>query len=184
MINESPFVREETRRKINEIIEKLGYVPDPQARGLAFRRSFLVGFIYDNPNPQYVVNAQQGILDGLVNTGIELAVRPCDRASDQFISEMRGFVERQKLFGVILFPSVSEDERLAELLVFLDCPYVRVASVALDEGDSMLITNDAVGARRPARHIADLGHLPGSAISPGRRASGPPTSGVQGFAAG
>ena len=158
VINESPFVKEDTREKVTAIMRELAYEPDPQARGLAFRRSFLVGFIYDNPNPQYVVNAQQGILDGLKGTGLELAVRPCDRSSASFLEEMRAFVQRQKLFGVILFPSVSEDERLAELLQSLDCPYVRVASVSLDEADSMLVTNDALGAAQAARHLADLGH--------------------------
>ena len=64
VLNKSPFVREETREKISAIIARTGYSPDPQARGLAFRRSFLVGIVYDNPNPQYVVNMQQGILDG------------------------------------------------------------------------------------------------------------------------
>jgi LacI family transcriptional regulator len=158
VINESPFVKEDTREKVSAIMREVAYEPDPQARGLAFRRSFLVGFIYDNPNPQYVVNAQQGILDGLKGSGLELAVRPCDRASDTFLEEMRGFVQRQKLFGVILFPSVSEDQGLADLLQELDCPYVRVASVALDEKGSMLVTNDAVGGAEAARHLADLGH--------------------------
>jgi LacI family transcriptional regulator len=158
VINASPFVKEDTREKVSAIMRELAYEPDPQARGLAFRRSFLVGFIYDNPNPQYVVNAQQGILEVLRTAGLELAVRPCDRSSDGFLEDMRGFVQRQKLFGVILFPSVSEDEGLAALLQDLDCPYVRVASVELDETDSMLVTNDAVGAAEAARHLADFGH--------------------------
>ena len=104
VINESPFVREDTRQRVVSIMRELAYEPDPQARGLAFRRSFLVGFIYDNPNPQYVVNAQQGILDGLKGSGHELVVRPVDRAADGFINEMGGFVQRPKLFGVIMFP--------------------------------------------------------------------------------
>jgi len=52
VINDSPFVKVETRDKIHAIMKELGYRPDPQARGLAFRRSFLIGMIYDNPNPQ------------------------------------------------------------------------------------------------------------------------------------
>ena len=49
VINESPFVREETRTRIAEIIRSTGFTPDPQARGLAFRRSYLIGLVYDNP---------------------------------------------------------------------------------------------------------------------------------------
>src|SRR5262249_41991985 len=63
VINDSPFVKENTRERVAKIIAELGYVPDPLARGLASKRSFLVGLIYDQPNPQYVIDMQQGILD-------------------------------------------------------------------------------------------------------------------------
>lgn len=55
VINESPFVREETRTRIAEIIRATGFSPDPQARGLAFRRSYLIGLVYDNPDRKSVV---------------------------------------------------------------------------------------------------------------------------------
>ena len=85
VINDSPLVNDATRKGIQELIKDIGYRPDPQARGLAFRRSYLVGMIYDNPTPQYVVNIQLGILDVLRGTGFELVVHPCDRKSDTFI---------------------------------------------------------------------------------------------------
>ena len=64
VINDSPLVNRSTREGIKAVIDGINYQPDPQARGLAFRSSYLVGLIYDNPNPQYVVNIQLGILDG------------------------------------------------------------------------------------------------------------------------
>jgi LacI family transcriptional regulator len=61
VINQSPFVKQETRARIDAVIQQIGYTPDPQARGLAFRRSFLIGLVYDNPNAQYIVNSQEGV---------------------------------------------------------------------------------------------------------------------------
>ncbi|MDE2134406.1 MAG: LacI family DNA-binding transcriptional regulator [Alphaproteobacteria bacterium] len=158
VINDSPFVKEETRLKINTIIRELGFAPDPQARGLAFRRSFLIGMIYDNPTAQYVVNMQQGILDAMRGTSFELVIRPCDRSLATFLPDMRHFIERQKLFGVVLTPSVSEDDRFVRLLQEIDCPYVRIASVPLDTPATMVVTHDFSGAADAARHLADLGH--------------------------
>jgi LacI family transcriptional regulator len=158
VINDSPFVKEETRLKINAIIGELGFEPDPQARGLAFRRSFLIGMIYDNPTAQYVVSMQQGILDAMRKSSFGLLVQPCDRASPTFLQDMRQFVERHKLFGVVLTPSVSEDDRLVHLLQEADCPCVRVASIALGSPASMVVTHDSVGAAEAARHLAELGH--------------------------
>jgi LacI family transcriptional regulator len=169
VINASPFVHAETRERIEAVIAELGYAPDPQARGLAYGHSFLIGLVYDNPNPQYVVNMQLGLLDGMRGSGFELVVHPCDRASPTFLEDLRGFVERQRLFGVILTPSVSEDERAAQLMAELGCGYVRVASVSLDAPEHMIETRDRLGGRDAAGHLADLGHTKIAFVS------GPPT---------
>jgi len=91
-------------------------------------------------------------------SGFELVVHPCNRASDTFLADLRGFIERQKLFGVVLTPSVSEDERVAALMGDIGCEYVRVASVSLDTPAHMIETRDRLGGEAAAQHLADLGH--------------------------
>jgi LacI family transcriptional regulator len=159
VINRSPLVRDETRQVVDKIIAELGFTPDLQARALAFGRSFLIGLIYDNPNPQYVIDTQQGILDMLDGVGLELVVRPCRRGHPEFYDRVRDFVDRQRLAGVILTPSVSEDERVVSTLRALSCPLVRIASVLLDRPESSVVTHDAEGAEAAARHLAALGHI-------------------------
>lgn len=158
VINREPYVNKATRERIESIIAEHGYQPDPQARGLAFRRSFLVGLIHDNPNSQYVENVHLGILDALAARGYELVIRPCDRRSPTFLDDMRSFVERLRLFGVVLTPSVSEDERLAKLLESANCPYVRITCAAVDKPTRLVLTRDAHGAASAARRLAQLGH--------------------------
>lgn len=158
VINDSPFVRVDTREKIKAVIREHGYAPDPQARGLSMRRSFLIGLIYDNPEPQYVVDLQRGLLDGMRDSGFELVVHPCDRSSPAFLEEMRAFIERQRLFGVVLTPSVSEDERVANLLRQIGCEYVRIAPATVDEPRRMIETRDRMGGRAAGLHLAGLGH--------------------------
>ncbi|HEY0342729.1 MAG TPA: LacI family DNA-binding transcriptional regulator [Steroidobacteraceae bacterium] len=158
VINQSPFVKEETRSRIDAVIKQLGYTPDPQARGLAFRRSFLIGLVYDNPNAQYIVNSQEGVLDALRGSGFELVVHPCDRLSEDFIPGVRRFVERQKLHGVILLPPISEDQGLARTLEEIDCQFVRLASVRLDNTPMMIVSSDREAAAEAATYLEALGH--------------------------
>lgn len=158
VINQSPLVRPETRDRVTAVINQLGFTPDPQARGLAFRRSFLIGLIYDNPNAQFIVTSQYGILDGLRGSGFELVVYPCDRGSPSLFADVRAFVERQKLFGVVLLPPVSENDALVALLKELGCAYVRVASAALDDPAHIVASNDQVGTGEAAQHLLTLGH--------------------------
>lgn len=163
VINHSPSVRPDTRDQVNDIIVRIGFRPDPQARGLAFRKSFLYGLIYDNPNAQYVVNMQMGALDSLRGSGMELVVHPSDRHSDTFIEEIREFVELQRLAGVIVLPPIAEDQRLLALLEELDVPVMRVTARA--GADNLppintpeIVSRDRAGCAEAGEHLAKLGH--------------------------
>lgn len=158
VINRAPFVKDETRKRVDAVMSELGYTPDPQARGLALRRSFLVGLIYDNPNAQFVVNAQLGVLDGVRNTGFEVVVHPCNRLDRNFLDEVAAFVDRQKLYGVVLLPPVSENDKLVELLKERGCKYVRVASAKIDDAEHLVMSNDRIVTAEAAKHLAALGH--------------------------
>lgn len=158
VINHSGLVKQDTREKILQIIAEHQYQPDPQARGLALRRSQLIALISDQPNPHYIVDIQRGILEAMTGTSYQLVVRPCDRSSPTLYDEICDIVQYQKLFGVILTPSVSEDEELIQRLRDIGCAYVRVAAIALDTPDRLIETHDYVGAAEAARHIAALGH--------------------------
>jgi len=158
VINHSGQVKQETRDRILEIVAKHHYRPDPQARALALRRSNLIAFISNQPNPQYIVSMQSGILEAVSNTPYEIVIRPCDRSSPTLYEEIEELVVHQKLFGVILTPSISEDDELIGRLRLIGCPYVRIAAVSLDLPENMIETHDYVGAAEAARHIAKLGH--------------------------
>jgi LacI family transcriptional regulator len=158
VINHSPLVRPDTRGKVETVMREHGYMPDPMARGLAFRRSFLIGMVYDNPSAQYIVNMQNGALESLRGSGFELVVHPCDSRRDDYIEGVRRFVTQQRLHGVILVPRVSEDQALVEMLAQVGCRYARIAAVALDAPDRMVATNDRLGAIEVAGYLQSLGH--------------------------
>jgi LacI family transcriptional regulator len=169
VINNSPLVHPETREKVLALMKQLGYTPDPQARGLAFRRSFLIGLVYDNPTAQYIVNMQYGALDALRDSGYELVVHPCDSKREDYIEGVRRFALQQKLHGVILIPRVSEDEQLAAALREIGCRYVRIASIPLDEAANMVVTHDRMAGAEAANYLESLGHREFGLITGPRR---------------
>ena len=181
IINHSPLVRAETREKVTALMTELGYRPDPLARGLAFRRSFLIGMVYDNPNAQYIVNMQYGALEGLRGSGFELVVHPCDSKSEDYIEDVRHFVLQQRLHGVILVPRVSEDQALVDMLKEVGCRYARIAAVLAGRGrahdrDQRSPGRDRGGqATSIARPSAPAASSPGPSAT-ARRASAAPDS--------
>jgi len=158
VINNSPSVSKKTRDEVKKIVKQTGFVPNPQAQALAFRRSFLIGLIYDNPSPQYIVNIQRGVLEALKGTRYQLVLRPCDRSDPDYHDQVLSFVQQHNPFGLIFVPSVSEDTELSAKLKDKNCHFVRIASVNLDDPAYQIQTADAQGAKLAARHLAQLGH--------------------------
>ncbi len=158
VINRSPLLSDDTRKHVEDVISGLGYVPNPQARALALRRNFLIGLIHDNPNAQMVMNVQQGILESLHGTEFELVVRPIDRGSATMLDDVRNFLERQRLFGVVLLPPVSENDQLAKLCNDIGCRYVRMGSAELDDSAHMVASNDCEAVTAAVDYLIEQGH--------------------------
>jgi LacI family transcriptional regulator len=158
VINRSPLLNADTREKVEAVIATLGYVPNPQARALALRRNFLIGLVHDNPNAQTVLSVQSGILETLRGTDFELVVRPVNRGSPTMLEDVRAFLERQRLFGVVLMPPISENDALARLCDSIGCRYVRMGSAELDDADHMVASNDREAVREAVTYLLGMGH--------------------------
>jgi LacI family transcriptional regulator len=135
VINNSPLVRGATRERVGAVIDDLGFSPDPLARGLAFRRSSLIGLVCDDPLPHGTIEIQQGILDALAGSGFELVVRSCSRRDTKFLQDIRAFVQGQRLFGVLLSLPMSDDAVLRGLLRELGC---RVGRISFEAGKTSI----------------------------------------------
>ena len=158
VINRSPLLNEETRRRVEAVVADIGYTPNPQARALALRRNFLIGLVHDNPNAQTVMNVQQGMLEALYGTEFEMVVRPVDRGAPTMLEDLRAFLERQRLFGVLLMPPVSENDMVAKVCTEIGCRYVRMGSTVLDDNDHMVASNDREAVRGAVDYLIAQGH--------------------------
>jgi LacI family transcriptional regulator len=158
VINRSPLLNEDTRKRVEGVIAELGYVPNPQARALALRRNFLIGLIHDNPNAQMVLNVQHGLLEVLRDTEFELLLHPVDRGSPMMLADIRQFLEKQRPHGVMLLPPISENDSIAALCAEIGVRYVRMGSASFDEPANMVVSNDREAVRGAVRHLIEAGH--------------------------
>lgn len=158
VINNSPALSEKTRDKVQSIIKDIGFVPSLQARALALSRNFIIAVLHDNPNAQFLVNVQQGILDELTGTEYGLMVQPVDRTSDQLYDGIRAFLERHKPYGLVLLPPISEDDKVAGLCEEFGCEYIRMGSVKLDSAEHTISSNDREAVREAVTYLITKGH--------------------------
>ncbi len=159
VINNEPTVSEKLKKKVWAAIEELDYEPNPSARGLRGAPSS-IGFIYDNPNSNYVIDIQHGILNECRKQGYELVIHPCDSQSDGISDELAQMVKRSRAGGLILTPPISEMEDVTRALHQLGIKFVRIlsGSAAPDTLSPCVFVDDRTAAFDITKYIIELGH--------------------------
>jgi DNA-binding LacI/PurR family transcriptional regulator len=105
-LNDSPFINEETKRKIVEIASELNYVPNYNARSLVLNRSYNIGLFFSTIHKgtssvffHEVVDGASGVIRGNYN----LVIRGIDDCKDF------NYVSKKRFDGIILVSQSESD---------------------------------------------------------------------------
>ena len=161
VVNGERSVRQETRQRVLHAIEQLDYRPNLLARGLSGSHAYTIGLVYDNPNAYYIISMQQGALAACDALNFGLQMRPCNSRSPALAEELRDFVHRSRLSGLVLTTPVSEREASLRRLASYGIPFVRIASAARDPRDGFpcVYVDDRDAAYAITTHLLKLGHI-------------------------
>ena len=157
VINKSDKVNAKTRLRVEAVIRQLNFAPSRQARGLAARRSYLIGLVYDVPT-LFIADIQKGILNVCNDSGFELVVHACHIEDESMVDEVLQFVIRTEVDGLIVLPPVSEVEELGAALNDAGCPYVQFSSELSAEPWKQVVTNYLPAITDMTAHLVALGH--------------------------
>lgn len=156
VLNNEPNVAKITRDRVLEAAADLQYRPNLAARGLASSRSYLIALLYDNPNPNYIIQIQRGAIEACRRSGYHLMLEPMTR-EQAFGPDVAHLLSRLGVDGVILTPPLSDCMPLREELKKLGIRYVVVAPG--DVGDAPSVRMDDVkAATEMATYLIDQGH--------------------------
>ncbi len=158
VFNKEPNVRDGTRLKVMQAIESLNYRPDPSARSLAGRRSFLIGLIYDNPSASYLIDVQTGALTTSRAEGYDLIIHPCDYSSPTLAQDIGSMVLNTKVDGLILTPPLADLSHLIKALDEQQVALVRVAPADQTESFRSVYTNDRAACAQLTEYLISMGH--------------------------
>ena len=110
VINDSNVVREDTRMRVQQAIEKLGYKPNAIAQGLALSKTTTISIVMSEK--LFAYNAK--ILNGLMDVAKIYNYNIMFHTTSKGISKMQDVIEsiiKSRVDGVILFnDNFSEDE--------------------------------------------------------------------------
>jgi LacI family transcriptional regulator, galactose operon repressor len=157
VVNDSPGVSADTRKRVEASVAKLGYVPNRLARGLTQRKTHAFGVIVpDVANPFFTLLVS-GVEEVAWRAGYHVIL--CNTQGD--LERERGYVEDMLAFqveGVLIAPVGDGSRSNLRMLTRNHVPFVLIdRTVAGYEGD--LVQGDSVGgARRLVEHLIGLGH--------------------------
>jgi LacI family transcriptional regulator len=155
ILNGTAVVSEAKRRAVDDAIAKLGFVPDPVARGLAGGRTLSVGVVTQSMDSPFYGVALRGIEDELDKVGYNaLFVSGHWNAAEE--ARCVDVLRSRRVDGIIVLTGRLSDQALRACAKALP---VVVAGRAMKAANLFSLKfDDLTGARMATEHLITLGH--------------------------
>jgi LacI family transcriptional regulator len=156
VLNDAPNVKEQTRQKIQKIIEKVGYQPSFTARSLRTQKTHVIGFIADAvATTPYAVNVIKGAQDAAWEHGKLLLIVDADNDTSRREAALETMIER-KVEGIIYAAMFHQEVKLSER--FREIPTVLVDCYTRDNAFPSVVPDEVAGGRVATEKLIEKGH--------------------------
>lgn len=157
VVNNEPNVRPETRERVQKAVSALDYEPLPAARGLAGRRTFSIGLLYENPHEfSYIQRLLEGAYAACETKRHALLLRPC--AEDVTPAMVRQFVRQTRVDGVLLTAPIADRTDVTSLLVESGIAFAQISPRETNPDWTSVSPDDVEASRALTGHVLGLGH--------------------------
>lgn len=154
VLNQSPLVSDATRRKVQEVIDDLGYRPSSLARALSTGRSTTVAVVAPFFTRPSVVQRLRGLAGVIAESDHDLVLYDVETA-DQQQRRLESAVRPDRAAGVIIVSLALDDATVGRIAAS------EVPVVVLDRRVPSLPhvwVDDVAGGRLATEHLLSLGH--------------------------
>lgn len=160
VINREEGVGAQTRARVQELVEAMGYRPNVSARSLSSRRSYLIGVIFMRVGAyHYVGEVQVGAMRACRRAGYHLVVEQVQPSETVGCLQVFADVLRDARFdGVVLTPPTCDDPNVLAAIEAAGLPYVRIAPHHQFERSPYVFMDDRQAAREQTLRLWDMGH--------------------------
>ncbi len=157
VLNQEPGVRKEVRERVMAAVAALNYRPLTSARSLATNRSFMIGLLYDNLSPSYIMEVQAGVQEACEAQQYSMMVQPLDSTAPDFMERVEGILWRHRPDGLILTPPITDHPALLAHLRSAGLPFASIAPRKA-KGVAGVILHEREAAAAMVDHLVALGH--------------------------
>lgn len=163
VVNNNPNVKPQTRKKVFEAIEKLGYRPNAVARGLASKKTTTVGVVIPDISNQIFAEVARGIEDIATMYHYNIILSNADKKKEREIRVVNTLLEKQVDGLLFMGGTITEDHINA--FNTASVPIVLCAT----SGESKVIASVDIDHEQAAydavKYVIDQGHTKIAMIS-------------------
>lgn len=160
VINDKGEISLETRQRVQEVINKLGYRPSGIARSLAGGQTYTIGLIVPDIANPYFSGIAHGVTSVAYIEGFGVLLCDCEEDSNRELI-MLDILEEKRVDGVIVAsPRTNTDELLPVLARHSNVVVVNRLFDNSDESKSWgyVLNDDKNGSYNIIKHLLNLGH--------------------------
>ncbi|AEV95669.1 Ribose operon transcriptional regulator, LacI family [Pediococcus claussenii ATCC BAA-344] len=146
----------ETRKKVRDAQNQLGYVPDFSAQNMVTKQSKTIGVLVPEIGNPFFSNLIQGIQSELALRGYALLIFDFENQvviAEKYLAEL----VRRAADGMIIASDIIDRKNIDHILNANNVPYIMLDQNPLNTGDQVII-DDFEGGRMAAKHFIDKGH--------------------------
>lgn len=158
VINDKPDVAKETRRRVWEAIERLGYQPNVIARGLASRKTYMLGMITADFSDYFFTQVIVGAEAEARKRGYFFMLCSTERNLDDEPEYLRLLTERQVDGILFARPSTEQDVSHIVSLIREGVPLVTTALHIPGEKITVVDVDNVEGGYQGTRCLIESGH--------------------------
>ena len=156
VINNSGYVSEALRAKVNAAIEELGYVPNVLARSLKSKRTNTIALVFtDITNPFFNFMAR-GVEDAASDAGFNVIFCNTDESQEQELKYIHLLLQKQ-VDGILLVPADIQSKSI-DIIREQETPLVIVDRRVTHKDVDIVRGDSEGGAYQITKYLIDLGH--------------------------
>lgn len=156
VVNDKGEISPATRRRVLEVIERLGYRPSAIARGLATSRTGTLGLVVPDIANPFFSDIARGVEEKAYAAGYNVFLCSTYEDTDRETQVLQS-LEEKRIDGLVLCSSRLEDDTLRRMLAGF--PAVALINRSLAGYDADVVRVDSkVGGRLATRFLLEAGH--------------------------
>lgn len=154
-LNDSPFIKEQTKDKIKKIAKQLNYFPNLSARSLVLDKSYNIALIFtsisDGTSPSFFHDVIEGV-NSVIKNGYNLVVTGIDEYQDF------NAINKKRFDGIILISQSDKDNIFIYDILKKKIPMVVLNREIQESSIVNLLSADKEGSFRAVSYLIENGH--------------------------